>query len=713
MTRKITSLAVLATLATTALITGGVAAPAASATAVPLGSPCAADPLLDEAQRAIDVLTEDLSAFTEAAAINSEAIAALKAIAMKDDSLWLDECGQAFFSEPLVEHHDHADDVVLAEGAPAVSLMRPLSETFELESRPGSNRTIFLDFDGHTIEGTAWNKRVGNPRIVADAYSIDDDGSTFSDAERTEIQRVWQIVSEDFAPFDVNVTTRNPGEAAITRSSAADLQFGSHAVITANPGNMQALCGCGGQAYIGVFSFDSYHAYHQPALVYTDGVGTSGKAIGEATSHEVGHNFGLTHDGTPTADYSKGTEPWAPIMGVGYNQPVSQWSKGEYSGASNTTQDDLAVISQGAPLVGDDHGDVATASAIADGQEIEGVIETRTDVDAFRFTGSGATSVIVSTPEQFGDLDVLLTIRNAQGAVVATVDPGVAKVNESQATGLGATWSGDLPAGGATYTATVDGIGTGDPLTPGLYSDYGSLGRYTISIDTGGAAQPPAPALAIKPEAPAAATVGTAYSATLATASGGTAPYRFSATNLPAGLSLDAAKGSVSGTPSAAGAFDVAVTVTDTKGATAKTTVRVTVNPAPTTPPATPATAVAAQSFSGKVGSAFGALLVASGGDGRYAWSVASGTLPAGLALSSAGLLSGTPTTAGTFAFGAKATSAGTSATGTVTVTVAPKDTIGTWTWSWSWSSTGGTGGPIILVPGRLGTSAFWKAVPV
>ena len=75
MTRKITPFAVLAALAATALFSGGIVAPPASATAVALGSPCAADPLLDEAQRAIEVLAEDLSAFTEAAAINSEAIA--------------------------------------------------------------------------------------------------------------------------------------------------------------------------------------------------------------------------------------------------------------------------------------------------------------------------------------------------------------------------------------------------------------------------------------------------------------------------------------------------------------------------------------------------------------------------------------------------------------------------------------------------------------
>jgi hypothetical protein len=39
----------------------------------------------------------------------------------------------------------------------------------------------------------------------------------------------------------------------------------------------------------------------------------------------------------------QGADGWAPIMGLGYYQPISQWSKGEFSGANNP-QDDLAVI---------------------------------------------------------------------------------------------------------------------------------------------------------------------------------------------------------------------------------------------------------------------------------------------------------------------------------------------------------------------------------
>ena len=99
--------------------------------------------------------------------------------------------------------------------------------------------------------------------------------------------------------------------------------------------------------------------------MFSAGTGKTGKNMGEAASHEIGHNFGLSHDATATASYYSGAAPWAPIMGVAYSQPVSQFSKGEYSGAS-TTQDDLAVIATGAPLRADDHGDTVGCRDRAD-----------------------------------------------------------------------------------------------------------------------------------------------------------------------------------------------------------------------------------------------------------------------------------------------------------------------------------------------------------
>jgi hypothetical protein len=53
------------------------------------------------------------------------------------------------------------------------------------------------------------------------------------------------------------------------------------------------------------------------------------KDIADVISHEVGHNFGLMHDGTASDEYYGGHRAWAPIMGAGFGHPIVQWSRGE------------------------------------------------------------------------------------------------------------------------------------------------------------------------------------------------------------------------------------------------------------------------------------------------------------------------------------------------------------------------------------------------
>ena len=74
-------------------------------------------------------------------------------------------------------------------------------------SRPGATNVIYLDFNGATITGTAWNDSLGRATIEAIAYDTNDDPSTFSDVELTAIDRIWKRVAEDFCPFEVDVTT--------------------------------------------------------------------------------------------------------------------------------------------------------------------------------------------------------------------------------------------------------------------------------------------------------------------------------------------------------------------------------------------------------------------------------------------------------------------------------------------------------------------------
>ncbi len=136
--------------------------------------------------------------------------------------------------------------------------------------------------------------------------------------------------------------------------------------------------------------------------------------------------------------------------------------------------------------------------------------------------------------------------------------------------------------------------------------------------------------------------VGTAYSATLA-ATGGTSPYSWSLTSgtLPAGLTLNAATGAISGTPTAtANATALTFMVTDSSVPMQSKSVNLTLTIAPVT------LAITTTSLpSGQVGTAYSATLAASGGTSPYSWSLTSGTLPAGLTLNAAtGAISGTPT---------------------------------------------------------------------
>ena len=355
-----------------------------------------------------------------------------------------------------------------------------LDRTFELESLPGSSHTLFLDFDGAVVTGTAWNRDYGAPELVAPPFSLTEPADTdFTPAELAAIQEAWQVVAEDFAAFDVNVTTRAPSADALARSSEQDPTWGFTVVATGAGGPLQQVCRCGGLAYLDVAGeTGAERDQHQPGFVF--GAVTS-LGVGEAISHETGHMFGLLHDGTSTRTYYAGSDPWAPIMGTGYLEPLTQWSAGEYADANNQ-QDDVAIIASYAGLRGDDHADApAGATPLPLSDRRSGVISSRTDVDVFAFKASGPVSVRVSVPGLKPDLDVAVRIVDAQGATIATVAEPTRVAAPPFADGLGASWRGRLPST-ATYYVLVDGVGAGDPGSPGGYSDYGSLGSYTIRL---------------------------------------------------------------------------------------------------------------------------------------------------------------------------------------------------------------------------------------
>lgn len=425
-------------------------------------------------QRAIDLLADRLPAV---AAWYGKSEDEFKALLLEDRRMRIDQRGRLFAVDELdgplpASTGAAASTTGLIDGA-----LAPLDQTFLLHSKPGAKRTIYLNFKGATLTNTAWNS---GGSILAPAFDLDGVPGTFSNTELERIQYIWQRVAEDYAPFDVNVTTEAVAPDLITRSGTGDDVYGTTVLITTRAGVYN--CSCGGVAYLGIF--DDTSDFYKPALVFYDALGPGNeKYVAEAISHEAGHNMGLGHDGSATTGYyqghGSGATGWAPIMGVGYYQPLVQWSKGEYS-AANNLQDDYAVMqSNGLPLRTDDHGNTSAAATTlaptvnggTSSANATGVIERPTDVDVFAFSaGAGAASITLSPAARSANLDALVTLRDSAGAVLATANPSEV---------LNASISLNLPAAG-TYYVFVQGTGKGDPLSTG-YTTYGSLGQYALA----------------------------------------------------------------------------------------------------------------------------------------------------------------------------------------------------------------------------------------
>jgi hypothetical protein len=211
-------------------------------------------------------------------------------------------------------------------------------------------------------------------------------------------------------------------------------------------------------------------------------------------------------------------------------------------------------------------------------------------------------------------------------------------VQLSAAGGGSQTWSvveGSLPSG---LQLSSSGLISGTPTATGDFtfkvrvsdSTRSATQSYSLSV-----VQP----LKIAPVTAPAGEVSVPF--TLGpTVAGGKAGYKWSAAGLPAGVSLDAATGRLSGSPSAPGSFPVKLTVTDSLGLT--DTVDVTLTFAPKLSIVTRALRA------GKVGRAFALRVATTGGVVPRTWKVVRGALPAGVHFSTrTGAFSGTPKRAG------------------------------------------------------------------
>ncbi len=338
------------------------------------------------------------------------------------------------------------------EGRRLLSLSVP-----QFSSLPSAAATLYLDFDGNSE--SVWG---GFQNVATPAYDLDGNPQSFNSNELAAIEEIWERVAEDFAPFNLNVTTVDPGGWSNPNSDALRIAIGGSSsdwfVVNASGASLQNSFSnpLPNVAYV----FEDNLSNGQPSMV------------ADIASHEAGHAFGLRHNslynsnGTKLAEYDPGNPPeWGPIMGNSLFSGRSTWNNGSSTSAT-TFQSDIDVIassSNGFGLRNDDHGDSmssATAAAPTGSQFTRtGIIGSIDDADYFWFDSpAGTVSLTLDVATVGANLDSRLELRGADGSLVQSAAPS----ND-----LGASLSANVTAG--RYYAVVRSAG-----------QYGDLGQYTL-----------------------------------------------------------------------------------------------------------------------------------------------------------------------------------------------------------------------------------------
>ena len=322
-----------------------------------------------------------------------------------------------------------------------------------LANLPGAPATLYLDFDGHASSTDAWATRFGSYDMPA--YDFDGDPA-YSPGERAAMHTIWRVVAEDFALFNLNVTTVEP--PAFRDKVAFRMVIGGEDADLGKDGSLGTAFTNSWRAYGVRYKAGFSFAAGWNSRFDDDGpqalIAAAAVEIGNTASHEFGHALGLDHyedDGQRgglmyVSDFGLSRERW--VKGVDV--------KGEF-------QNDYAEITAGYQKIGfrsDDHGDtVAQATPLGPGGA-DGLIAVASDVDVFRFEAAGDMSVSVLVSEYLGNLDATLTIYDAAGVTLAH--------RATEALGEAADLVG-LPAG--TYYAAVSGAGA-----------VGDVGTYRLEV---------------------------------------------------------------------------------------------------------------------------------------------------------------------------------------------------------------------------------------
>ncbi|OQP77188.1 hemagglutinin [Xanthomonas phaseoli pv. syngonii LMG 9055] len=530
------------------------------------------------------------------------------------------------------------DDVSVNEGNSGTT-----TATFTVSLSAASGQTVTVNYataaDGTATAGSDYVARSGTlsfaPGVTAQGVAVTVNGDTAVEPNET---------------FSVGLS--GASNATIASATGTGTILNDDAVVTISPASLPAATA--GSAYSQTLTASG----GTPGYSFVISAGTlpagmtlnaSGVLSGKPTASG---SFNFTVTATDSGAPTSGSRAYTlTVAGANVTLPATTLPAGTagqaYSSAITPATGGIAPYSY-----------ALTAGALPAGITLNsssGTLSgTTTSVGSFNFSVT-ATDSTSGTPSQGArgyTLNIAAPTIALAPSTVPTATRGSAYSQTLTASGGTAAYtyaitSGALPAG---ITLASNGTLSGTATLEGTFNftvratDANSFtGTQAYSLTVAG------PNLVLPASTLPAGTAGQAYAAAVAPATGGTAPYSYAVTAgaLPGGVVLDAATGGLSGTPTVSGTFTFTLTVTDSTpspAAQASRSYALTVNAAtlvlgqPTLPAAVR-------------GTAYSQVLTASGGIAPYRYSIASGTLPAGLTLASDGTLSGTPTVQGTSSF--------------------------------------------------------------
>jgi hypothetical protein len=362
-----------------------------------------------------------------------------------------------------------ATPVLAEEPAPAMSdptkiiRQHPNPPALLLHSKPGSAKTLYLDFDGEVVANTGWNQTFNQPTLTLAEF--DRDGVPgLGEQDLDWIYSIWQGIAEDMSPFDVDVTTERPSQEALVRGSDI-FSFGQIIIFTQTnlySGTNTATAWSG--------SFGSFTS--NPGFVFTSARPARPDYYTGLGAWAVGRSLGLPNRGDSSTAFYQGTSSWGPIMGAAWTNWNTQWSRGEYPGATNPGFDEIAQIRSILGSRTDDHpaNTVERNHTVFQGVRVfpESFIEQEGDVDTFEtYTDTGFLRIHLEMAWR----------PNLNGHVRLFGPDGLIAESPTD------VWNTAIEQGGLApgwYRIEVSGKGrAASGSDPGV-SAYGSLGAYKV-----------------------------------------------------------------------------------------------------------------------------------------------------------------------------------------------------------------------------------------